>query len=402
MVCSQAEDWVIHAQAVELFSAQKIAQILNRIQTSIFGNQSKSTVELGIAFMTADPSNEKRCISRSISSESSQGNEQRLGPNFQLLEVIITVLQCIAITFQRNDWPMSGQFYQIFEDVFRWLTFSISWNSISFMIVMLILYGAFAVGVIVVIIICVLINKKGTMQISIIGSVLNIIVSLLTEIFYLPAVNVFFCSFNCIVKAGQSYFIVTKKCYNSFDKILLVFGMFLFVIYFVFTFLMRLFIFELEAKKGILTTLLPIVGIILRSQQAAIAGIGIAISFLLTIHPIGLQPYFSPLGNTIWASAMMIGIPLIIGLLTYKRARSLWAVREDEEIPLLQSKKNQFTSSRTPRISSAINRSPSAVQSSYANNLSPDINIGLNTGISNPQLTNKISPVVLSANSQIQ
>ncbi|KAA6397270.1 MAG: hypothetical protein EZS28_007200, partial [Streblomastix strix] len=101
--------------------------------------------------MTADPSDENKSVSRSISSESSQGNviavakfnqfdeilftllltfykERRLGPIFQLVELIITVLQCIAVTFQRNDWPMSGQFYQIFEDVFRWLTFSISWN----------------------------------------------------------------------------------------------------------------------------------------------------------------------------------------------------------------------------------------------------------------------------------
>ncbi|KAA6358510.1 MAG: hypothetical protein EZS28_045963 [Streblomastix strix] len=272
--------------------------------------------------MTSDPSEEKKSVSRSISSESSQGNvievakfnqfdeilftflltfykERRLGPIFQLLELIICVLQCIAITFQRNDWPMSGQFYQIFEDVFRWLTFSISWNNLTFIIVMTILFGAFTIGVIILIIICILINKKGTMQIPIIGSVLNIIVSLLTGIFYLPAVNVFFGSFNCIGKAGTSAFQVSMKCTNSVDLILLIFGMILFVFYFCFTLLMRLFIFEDEAKKGgpfalqtgvypcmvlVLTTLLPIVGIILRSQQAAIAGIGIAISFLLTIY----------------------------------------------------------------------------------------------------------------------
>ncbi|KAA6353073.1 MAG: hypothetical protein EZS28_051400, partial [Streblomastix strix] len=225
------------------------------------------------AYMSADISEENKSVSRSVSSESSQGNviavakfnqfdeilftflltfykERRLGPIFQLLELIITVLQCIAVTFQRNDWPMSGQFYQIFEDVFRWLTFSISWNNLTFMLVMTILFGAFAVGVIVVIIICVLINKKGTMQIPIIGSVLNIIVSLLTGIFYLPAVNVFFGSFNCIGKAGTSSFTTGINCEGSEDLILLIFGMLLFVFYFCFTFMIRLFIYQLEAKKG--------------------------------------------------------------------------------------------------------------------------------------------------------
>ncbi|KAA6388949.1 MAG: hypothetical protein EZS28_015523, partial [Streblomastix strix] len=426
--------------------------------------------------MSADISEENKSVSRSVSSESSQGNviavakfnqfdeilftflltfykERRLGPIFQLLELIITVLQCIAVTFQRNDWPMSGQFYQIFEDVFRWLTFSISWNNLTFMLVMTILFGAFAVGVIVVIIICVLINKKGTMQIPIIGSVLNIIVSLLTGIFYLPAVNVFFGSFNCIGKAGTSSFTIGINCEGSVDEILLIFGMVLFVFYFCFTFMIRLFIYQLEAKKGgpftlqtgvypcivqVLTTLLPIVGIILRNQQAAIAGIGIAISFLLTIYPIGLQPYFSPWGNTIWASAMsimgitfivgllcsfldttqtwvsvfiwilfiilVIGIPVIIGVLTYKRARSLWAMREDEEVPEIKSKKNPLiilsntplqqaypTQSQTSQIASSVNKDPHVIQNHSVNINEPIPNSNAQQSLNVP-VTNKFTP----------
>ncbi|KAA6379283.1 MAG: hypothetical protein EZS28_025191, partial [Streblomastix strix] len=215
-------------------------------------------------------------------------DERRLGPAFQRLEVILTVIQCIAVTFQRNNWPMSGKFYQIFEDVFRWLTLSISGNSNTFLITLTIIYGIFALVVIVGVVVCILINNQGTIQINIIGKVLNIIVSLLTGIFYLPAVNVFFGSFSCIGKAGTSSFTIGINCEGSIDEILLIFGMVLFIFYLCFTFMIRLFIIQTDAKKGgpftlqtgvypcivqVLTTLLPIVGIILRSQQAAIAGI---------------------------------------------------------------------------------------------------------------------------------
>ncbi|KAA6379151.1 MAG: hypothetical protein EZS28_025322, partial [Streblomastix strix] len=188
----------------------------------------------------------------------------------------------------------------------------------------------------------------------------------------------------------------------------------------------------------VLTTLLPIVGIILRSQQAAIAGIGIAISFLLTIYPIGLQPYFSPWGNTIWASAMsimgitfivgllcsfldttqtwvsvfiwilfiilVIVIPLIIGFLTYKRARSLWAMREDEEVPEIKSKKNPLiilsntplqqaypTQSQTSQIASSVNKNPHVIQNQSVNINEPIPNSNASQSLNIP-VTNKFTP----------
>jgi hypothetical protein len=64
---------------------------------------------------------------------------------------------------------------------------------------------------------------------------------------------------------------------------------------------MRLFIFEIKAKKKgpfalqtgfycvfvqCLTTLIPIVGIVLRSIPAAVAGIAILLSFILAVYPI--------------------------------------------------------------------------------------------------------------------
>ncbi|KAA6322682.1 MAG: hypothetical protein EZS28_054407, partial [Streblomastix strix] len=177
-----------------------------------------------------------------------------------------------------------------------------------------------------------------------------------------------------------------------------------------------------------------------RSQQAAIAGIAIAISFLLTIYPIGLQPYFSPWGNTIWASAMsimgitffvgllcsfldttqtwvyvfiwflfiilVIGIPLIIGFLTYKRAQSLWAMREDEEVPEIKSKKNPLIilsntqqqqayppQSQTSQIIQPVNKSPRVIQNRFVNANEPIPNTNASQSLSIPQ-SNRFTPEI--------
>jgi cytochrome bd-type quinol oxidase subunit 1 len=96
---------------------------------------------------------------------------------------------------------------------------------------------------------------------------------------------------------------------------------------------------------------------------------GIIIYGLIIIYPLCLQPFFNPIGNTIWAVLttiifvcyliglpivlldtskastiatvwilfviFIIVLPIIIGFATYKRGRKLWAIREDEDFSAL-------------------------------------------------------------------
>ncbi|KAA6316043.1 MAG: hypothetical protein EZS28_055319, partial [Streblomastix strix] len=67
------------------------------------------------------------------------------------------------------------------------------------------------------------------------------------------------------------------------------------------------------------STLMQIIGLLLRTQKLLIAILGTIIYGITVLYTLLLQPYFHPLGNTIWSSLItivftcyFIGIPVAI------------------------------------------------------------------------------------------
>ncbi|KAA6382622.1 MAG: hypothetical protein EZS28_021851, partial [Streblomastix strix] len=198
-------------------------------------------------------------------------------------------------------------------------------------------------------------------------------------------------------------FIILAKIGTAMRLLFLIIGLIFLVVLVPFTFLIRLFIFSHNHKKGgifslqtgvyftelqVVSTILQIIGLLLRTQKLLIAILGTFIYGITVLYTLLLQPYFHPLGNTVWSSLItivftcyfigipvavldttkvwvtvivwilfipaVIGLPILTGWMTYKRGRSLWAVREDEDITGLvnnadtillqkQSPRNQYS-----------------------------------------------------------
>ncbi|KAA6367840.1 MAG: hypothetical protein EZS28_036633, partial [Streblomastix strix] len=333
--------------------------------------------------------------------------EPRLGQLFYIFEACIIAFQNMAVSFRRLDWPLQKDVLELLNDVFRYVGFSIVWKNETLLIMLTIILGVITLALLVGVVICTMLNKKGSTAVPIFAKIINIGVVMLSGIFYTPCVNVFIGSLQCYTVTSDPASAATIGCGTAMRLLFLIIGLIFLVVLVPFTFLIRLFIFSHNHKKGgifslqtgvyftvlqIVSTILQIIGLLLRTQKLLIAILGTFIYGITILYTLLLQPYFHPLGNTVWSSLntivftcyfigipvavldtskvwvtvivwilfipAVIGLPILAGWMTYKRGRSLWAVREDEDITGLvnnadtillqkQSPRNQYSYQQT-------------------------------------------------------
>ncbi|KAA6385157.1 MAG: hypothetical protein EZS28_019316 [Streblomastix strix] len=301
----------------------------------------------------------------------------RFGHLFQSVEVLITIIQCAGVAYRVFDWPLRGIVDKTILDFF-----GETWRSDDFLLTMTLVLGILQIAVVFGIFVLAVLSKRGFSVIPLFLKVLQLAVILLTGMFYLPSVNVFLGGFLCFTQIQDNPNTLPKISCNGRETVVLVLGLIFILIDISFTFIIRLFDFAHNHKKGgiytlqtgfynifimILTSLIQIVGLTARGYPLAVSIVGIVIFSFLAVYPCIFQPFFSVWGNVIWGIAMqicfvvfsmgiftffldqsktyviiiewivfallVITLPLINALITYKRGISLWGVREDEETP---------------------------------------------------------------------
>ncbi|KAA6393288.1 MAG: hypothetical protein EZS28_011185 [Streblomastix strix] len=308
--------------------------------------------------------------------------EPRFSQIFQVLELIIMTIQNLLVAYTRLDWPLRGRAYQLIYDFFSYIGFTITWTNNTTLLVMTLIIGIIALIMLIGIIFCTLMNKRGAGVVPIIAKIINIGVILLTGIFFIPSINVFIGSFMCYSTfLDNTRTLPTLTCGGT-RIVMLIVGIFFLIILTIFSLILRLFNFDQDHKKGGLFTLqtglfftlflfisesLSIYGLGLRGYPIAITIIGMVAFMLFALYPLVLQPFFKPIGNAIWGcSLQIVSASYTMGLFTrfldqnvtwilvienaqffiqcivlgglnafftYKRGRRLWAMREDEQIP---------------------------------------------------------------------
>ncbi|KAA6403016.1 MAG: hypothetical protein EZS28_001459 [Streblomastix strix] len=317
--------------------------------------------------------------------------EPRNGQFFYVFEACIVAFQSMAVSFRRLGWPLRSDILEIINDIFRYIGFSIAWRSEILLILLTIVLGVLTLVLMVGVAICTMLNKRGSTAVPVFAKIINVGVVMLSGIFYTPCVSVFIGSTQCYTITSDPESAATISCGTAMRLLFLIIGLLFLVILVPFTFLIRLFIFSHNHKKeGIFTmqtgvfftvlqigsTLMQIIGLVLRTEKLIIALMGTFVYGITVLYLLILQPYFHPLGNTVWSSLItivftcyfigipvsildtskiwvivivwslfipaVIGLPILIGWMTYKRGRSLWAVREDEDISSLLSKEDSY------------------------------------------------------------
>ncbi|KAA6386824.1 MAG: hypothetical protein EZS28_017647 [Streblomastix strix] len=293
----------------------------------------------------------------------------------------------MAASFCWLNWPLHGPAYKTVSENFQYVGFSIIWFDNTMLFAITIIMGVLIIALMVGVTICTLLNKRVLSAPPIFSKIVNIGVVLMSGIFYIPCVNVFIGSLMCYTVAKDPLSAATITCGNVMRHLILRVGLFFLVVAISFTIIIRLFIFSHDHKKGgiftlqtglfftilqIGSTVVQIIGLDLRIQKMIIALVGTIIYAAIVLYPLILQLYFNPQGNTIWSLVMtttfvfyFIGIictildtdkvwvlatvwilfiilfillPILVGYLTYKRGISLWAMREDQEVPQTSDK----------------------------------------------------------------
>ncbi|KAA6383564.1 MAG: hypothetical protein EZS28_020907 [Streblomastix strix] len=289
-------------------------------------------------------SEDKKSIASSQSSSSAAAlnvirfnafdEEPRLGQLFYIFEACVIAFQNMAVSFRRLNWPLPSNILELINDVFRYVGFSIVWSNEMLLVLVTIVLGVITVILMVGVVICTILNEKGSSAVPILAKIINIAVVMLSGIFYTPCVSVFIGSTQCYTVTSDPLSIPTIGCGTTMRHLMLVIGLIFLIVLVPFTLLIRLFIFSHNHKKeGIFTlqtgafftllligsTLMQIIGLILRTQKLLIAILGTIIYGITVLYTLLLQPYFHPLGNTIWSSLItivficyFIGIPVAI------------------------------------------------------------------------------------------
>ncbi|KAA6370218.1 MAG: hypothetical protein EZS28_034255 [Streblomastix strix] len=297
---------------------------------------------------------------------------------FQSFEILIQVIQCVGVAYRVFDWPLHGIVNQTIVDFF-----GETQRSNTFLLTMTLIMGILLITVAFSMIILTILVKRGILIHHLILELVHLIVVLITGIFYLPSVNVFLGGLLCYTQIKDDPSTIPKISCNGQQTAIFLIGIVFFLVSFVLTFLIRLFDFAHDHKKGgiftqqtgfyniyimIVTTAIQITGIAFRGGLLVISTFGIVVFLFLAIYPCIFVPFFNVWGNVVWGIAMqicfvpfMMGIffqfldqsksyitiiewfifailiillPLFNAIITYKRIVSLWAVHADEETPL--------------------------------------------------------------------
>ncbi|KAA6392108.1 MAG: hypothetical protein EZS28_012364 [Streblomastix strix] len=297
---------------------------------------------------------------------------------FQFFEILIQVVQCVGVAYRVFDWPLHGIVNRTILDFF-----GETWRSNTFLLTQTLIMGILLIAVIFSMLVLTMLVKRGILVHHLILEIVHLCFVLITGIFYLPTVNVFLGGLLCYTQIKDDPSTIPKISCNGQQTAVFLVGIAFFLVSFVLTFLIRLFDFKHDHKKGgiftqqtgfyniyimIVTTAVQITGIAFRGELLVVSIFGIVVFLFLAIYPCIFVPYFNVWGNVVQGIAMQIcfvpftmGIffiyldqsksyitiiewlifailimllPLFNAIITYKRIVSLWAVHADEETPL--------------------------------------------------------------------
>ncbi|KAH7819913.1 uncharacterized protein MONOS_15734 [Monocercomonoides exilis] len=354
---------------------------------------------------------DQRSVSRSVSSDSSTANsmavvkfdgidhalfsllytlhrEPRFPQIYWIICILFTIIQCVGLSVYFNKWPLAESFRRGVIEFFGYLNFSISWTNSVFSLVMTIICSVFVLCSVISVVLSSILNKRENSKFAWVSSVANYLTTLVSFLFYLPCLNTFAGNFLC-VGTGKDF--AEMDCERAERMAMTIISAFLALILIVYGFVVRLFLFQQNTKKGdifacqtgiyntlvlVLTSVMTIISVFLSGTPIVIPIVGAVCSFILFIVSFFVQPFFHPSGNALWSASWALtfwmfvmgivaevidtevtwhnvvfwivcalgalGVPALFGLLCMKRAKSMWAMRPGESIPIVRGNKEQM------------------------------------------------------------
>lgn len=272
------------------------------------------------------------------------------------------------------------------------MNFSVSWRSDAFLLVLVSICAPFLiVDIVLLVVVSVLIKREQPIvrQISYFASLAAYFI---TEMFYIPFTLTFVGGLLCWGN-GDKFGI---SCGSGTRTAINIVGLIAFAIHFVVSFIIRLFVYNCDWKKGgffttqsglysatmmFFMTLVSFLFIFLNGSVVIPTVVGMIIFLFLAGLAVIVQPFFNPWGNVFWAAgwtavavtylfglitsvadmsvsgtkvfaqvlfwiafaASFVGFPFLVGFFTLKLAKREWAMRPGEAIPRPYQKKEQMT-----------------------------------------------------------
>lgn len=134
-------------------------------------------------------------------------------------------------------------------------TFSISHSNDVMLIFLTIAICILTLAILIGVFIFTLLNIRGTSTVPLLGKIINIGIVLITGIFYIPGVNVFISGLQCLTYNMNPSYLPKINCRSKSFAVIMIFGLIFLVILILFTFIVRMFLFNHNHKKGGIFTL---------------------------------------------------------------------------------------------------------------------------------------------------